>query len=215
MQTFPYADQNSGSDRFSCRNVSVFWVSDARTITRTYTHTRTLRIAKARWWKTKRNNMAWKDQNSWLLHAPKISTGTTRGGDMRRGQKTQLATRQGWNFFWNFLHSSMSNVPWLVEKSHWQQNKYFIRPIATFPLNYILMLDRRVEASDKSRQITHGAPTSCFFFYSFKTSCDWLNRYDLNSLAYHLLDINLRTGGVLSREVGGHSGKVLLSWRRS
>lgn len=40
----------------------------------------------------------------------------------------------------------------------------FIRPIATFPLNYILRLDRRVEASDKSRQITHGSPTSCFSF---------------------------------------------------
>lgn len=68
----------------------------------------------------------WKDQI--FATTPKISTGTTRGSDMQRG-RTQLATRQRWI---STLQSSMNNVPWLVEKSHLQLNKYFY--YATFPL---------------------------------------------------------------------------------
>lgn len=57
----------------------------------------------------------------------------------------------------------------------------FIKPIATFPLNYILTLDRSVEASDESRQI---CPLSGFLFNLFIHSR--LVVIDLTAKAYPL-----------------------------
>lgn len=69
--------------------------------------------------------------------------------------------------------------PWLLEKSQWSQNKYFIRPIATFLLNYTLTLDRR-EFRDEADRLYVGPLSGLLWFfsyffpfiYSFKTSCD-------------------------------------------
>lgn len=55
-----------------------------------------------------------------------------------------------------------------------------IKPIATFPLNYILTLDRSVEACDESRQITHQSPIRIFLSFIHSR----LVVIDLTAIAY-------------------------------
>lgn len=109
------------------------------------------------------DDVVWKDQIFRLLCTPKISTETTQGSDMQRGggdKYSSLHIRDGITLY---------SHQWAMSHGLWKSLIYsginiFIRPTATLPLNYILMLDRGVEAIDESRQIIHRSPISFFPF---------------------------------------------------
>lgn len=158
VQPFPYTDQKS----VSYQTISIIKLSECVSVYVWHRCLEPLKLARRRKW-----GVAWKDQILRLLQTPKISTGTTRGSDVQGGgagvgdKHSSLQVRDGIKLYshqWTTSHG-------LFKSLIYSRINIFIRSISTSPLNYILTLDRSVEASYESRQITHRSPIRFFSFH--------------------------------------------------